>query len=82
MSATRKAPMANSEYTLQTRNGYSLIVEYGRGASREPVIVQYDVRGAGGQSQGKFLHLYDAEARFDLLAPGAAVQKTQVWVVA
>ncbi|HEX7642792.1 MAG TPA: hypothetical protein VF472_11355 [Burkholderiaceae bacterium] len=73
--------MANSEYTLQTRNGYSLVVEYGQGASREPVIVQYDVRGAGGQSQGKFLHLYDAEAKFDLLAPGAPVPRPQVWTV-
>ena len=73
--------MANSEYTLQTRNGYSLIVEYGQGASREPVILQYDVRGTGGQSQGKFVHLYDAEAKFDLLAPGAVAHKTQVRIV-
>lgn len=61
--------MPDEEYTLQTRNGYSLIVEFDRGPDREPIIVRYDLQNRGGKSLGKFQRLWEAESRFDELAP-------------
>jgi hypothetical protein len=63
--------MPDAEYTLQKRNGYSLIVEFDRGPNREPVIVRYDLQNRVGKSIGKFQRLWEAERRLDELAPRA-----------